>query len=261
VGDSGHLTKGHGATWAGLYAGLVLMLARLWQAVDPGTAEIITTHMLKTAVVLDGLLKDETLLADIAGVVNENHRYRTATLITASRAVGMQWEDSFDRIGGLLTNWRLMSEIAHGSLVTVDSDVHRKFVLLEDPSEVGRTEDAFYAEGRWYRTRLRPDYDPTEDNLILLDATSADHRERILDELSVLGCRYPRLIVITQHSLWTEAHEKILAAYPISRRIFLPEPLGEEPVRPISGFHLPLTLQPVFAALAGEFRRRIDPAT
>jgi glucosamine 6-phosphate synthetase-like amidotransferase/phosphosugar isomerase protein len=261
VGGSGHLTKGHGATWAGLYSGLVLLLARLWQAVDPGTAEIIATHMQKTAVVLDGLLKDETLLADISGVVDENHRYRTATLITASRAVGMQWEDSFDRTGGLLANWRLMSEIAHGSLVTVDSDVHRKFVLLEEPSEVERTEGAFYAEGRWYRTQLRPDYDPTEDNLILLDATSADHRERILDELSVLGCRYPRLIVITQHSLWTEAHEKIFAAFPISRRIFLPEPLGEEPLRPISGFHLPLTLQPVFAALAGEFRRRIDPAT
>lgn len=258
VADTGFLTEGSGPSWAGSYAGLVLLLAHLWRAVDPATADMIAAHIVKTPKVFDALLTSETLLADIAEAVRENRRYRTATLITASRAVGMLWEDCFDHCGGLLTNWRLMSEIAHGSLVTVDSQVQHKFIALEDDPGSDRNAEAFYAEGRWYLPRLRPEYDPTEDNLIVLDATAADHRERILDELSVLGCRYPRLIVITQHSLWNAEHDRVFTGYPISRQILLPEPVARHTGRPISGFHLPLSLHPVFAALAGEFRRRLD---
>lgn len=252
--------KDRRARWEELYAGLVLVLARLWSAVDSDTAETIAVHMQTLSTVFDLLLRSGSLQQDITSAARENRRYRTATLITASRAVGMQWEDCFDRAGGLLANWRLMSEIAHGSLVTVDSNVRRKFLPLESALRTAGREDAFYAEGHWFLPQLRPDYDATGDNLIVLDATSEDHRERIQDELSVLGCRYARLIVLTQSSLWSAERGRIFGDYPLSGQITLPEPAVDEHVRPISGFLLPLILSPVFTALAGEFRRLIAPS-
>ncbi len=93
---------------------------------------------------------------------------------------------------------------------------------------------------------LQPDYDTHRDNLIILDMTAERYLPQMLDELSLLGSRVPRLVILTQEERIREAGKKTLFHYPISDLLVLPAPGGV----PIADMHLPFVLNAVGAALA-----------
>ncbi|MCP4688806.1 MAG: hypothetical protein GY859_12195, partial [Desulfobacterales bacterium] len=97
---------------------------------------------------------------------------------------------------------------------------------------------------------VRPDYDTRHDNLIILDMTGEREAPMMLDELSLLGSRAARLVVITQEARIREAGEKNLFRFPISDLLTLPSPGGA----PIADLHLPFVLNAVGAALAAVWK-------
>ena len=108
----------------------------------------------------------------------------------------------------------------------------------------------FYAGKRWYLPVLNPGYDTHRDNLIILDMTAERYLPQMLDELSLLGSRVPRLVVITQEERIREAGRKTLFHYPISDLLVLPSPGGV----PIADMHLPFVLDAVGVALAAVWK-------
>jgi hypothetical protein len=167
-------------------------------------------------------------------------------------------------------------ESAHGPLVTVDPRVEEKFVkLIEryemvsiygenqveewertylegnsiddfllsppiDPSH--RLKMPFFAEGSWYLPVLRPEYDITNDNLIIMDATCERYFDHAIDELSTFGCRHARIIVITQEAFQNSPEKKALYKYPIGDLILIPCFMREKDNLPISDFLLPFAM-------------------
>ena len=117
-------------------------------------------------------------------------------------------------------------------------------------------ETPFFAEGNWYFPVLRDDYDTSEDNLIIIDATSQRHMEQAQDELATFGCRYSRMIVLTQEAFFGPGTKISLFKYPISHLIMMP-PLfkkGNEAI-PVKGMLLPLALSLLASAMAGATMR------
>jgi hypothetical protein len=80
----------------------------------------------------------------------------------------------------------------------------------------------FFADGNWFLPILRKDYDSAEDNLIIIDATSKRSFAKAVDELSIFGCRYARMIVFSQEAFRKDPEKKVLYQYPISQLIELP---------------------------------------
>ncbi|MCP3951774.1 MAG: hypothetical protein GY697_06075, partial [Desulfobacterales bacterium] len=76
----------------------------------------------------------------------------------------------------------------------------------------------------------------------------------MLDELSLLGSRVPRLVVITQEERIREIGEKTLFSFPISDLLVLPSMGGT----PVPDLHLPFVLNAVGIALAATWRGTID---
>jgi hypothetical protein len=112
----------------------------------------------------------------------------------------------------------------------------------------------FYTNAQWYLPVLRPEYDTHRDNLILLDMTAEYGLPYMLDELSLLGSRLPRLVVITQDQRLREIGPQTMFDFPISDLIVLPSPDGH----PIPDAHLPFVLSAMGAALADIWR--VNPA-
>ena len=93
---------------------------------------------------------------------------------------------------------------------------------------------------------MKPGYDTRQDNLIVLDMTAERALPLMLDELSLLGSRTPRLVIITQEARIRDMGEKTLFSFPVSDLLILPAPSGA----PIADLHLPLVLNAIGAALA-----------
>ncbi len=108
----------------------------------------------------------------------------------------------------------------------------------------------FYAGNQWYLPVLQPGYDTHRDNLIILDMTAERDLSQMLDELSLLGSRLPRLVILTQKERIREAGKDTLFHYPISDLLVLPSPGGT----PIADMHLPFVLDAVGAALAAVWK-------
>ena len=108
----------------------------------------------------------------------------------------------------------------------------------------------FYTNNRWYLPVLQPEYDITHDNLIILDMTGERALPMMLDELSLLGSRIPRLVVITQKKRIREIEEKNLFSFPISNLVVVSLPQDE----PIADMHLPLVLNAIGVALAAVWK-------
>jgi len=168
----------------------------------------------------------------------------------------------------------------HGPIVTIDGQADEKFVgLTLRDAMVGRYGEAavtrwetvylegksvdafltrppaapllkpqvpFYAGHRWYLPVLQPDYDTRRDNLILLDMTGERALPAMLDELSLLGSRVPRLVVITQEDRLGRAGAETFFSFPVSNLLILPKIAGA----PIADLHLPLILNALGVALA-----------
>lgn len=96
---------------------------------------------------------------------------------------------------------------------------------------------------------LRNDYAPSEDNLIIIDATSERIFAHAIGELATYGCRYARIIVISQEAFCNDAKEKLLFQYPISQLIELPALRGKnDETMPLS--LLPFSMNLLGAAMA-----------
>ena len=106
-----------------------------------------------------------------------------------------------------------------------------------DPSQ--RLKTPFFAEGSWYLPMLKPEYDTTNDNLIIMDATSDRYFDHAIDELSTFGCRHARIIVVTQKTFQNSPDKKALYIYPIANLISIPCIMGVKDNLPISDFLLP----------------------
>jgi hypothetical protein len=193
--------------------------------------------------------------------------------------------DTFQRAKCQILEYHLFGESVHGPIVTVDSKIEQKFVRLESRAQMqliygrdmlsgwerdflgGETFDdllsrppekpftdinsPFFAEGSWYLPVLRSDYAASEDNLIVIDATSERFFTKALDELATYGCRYARMIVLSQKAFRQDAQEKLLYQYPVSQLIELPALNGKNgEILSISDFLLPFSMNLMGVATA-----------
>jgi hypothetical protein len=109
----------------------------------------------------------------------------------------------------------------------------------------------FFADGSWYLPVLRKDYDSSQDNLIIIDATSERYFARAIDELATYGCRYARMIVLSQEAYRNDPEKKVLFQYPISHLIELPTLRAKhDEIMPISDFLLPFSMNLLGVAMA-----------
>jgi glucosamine 6-phosphate synthetase-like amidotransferase/phosphosugar isomerase protein len=267
-----------------LYAGLSFLFIKVWKEKARAKAEIVEKHFKRSADIIQLILDDVSLKKSILEVMAKNSTYKTAFFIGPSVGTGLRWVDRFDQVGYFATEWHTFGESAHGPLVTVDPKVDNKFVRLRDrdqmvslygegqvskweyfylggknidiflnqpPRDLSfRAETPFFAEGHWYFPELRFDYDAAQDNLIIIDATSSRCFSQALDELSNYGCRYARIVVISQEAFQHDPKKRALYKYPISHLLFLPSLEGRGEKIHISEFHLPFAMNLIGASMA-----------
>jgi glucosamine 6-phosphate synthetase-like amidotransferase/phosphosugar isomerase protein len=277
-----------------LYAGLNWLFADAWCHAAPEKAAIVRRHIAAGADAVAAVLNDIRLLDGLQAVGAASAGYRSAFFISPLVGSGKVWERQFDRAGRLTLVHHGPGHCSHGPIVTIDGKADEKYVSLAARAEMlahygesdvarwerdyleGDTIDAFlkrapagplmrprapfYADNRWYLPELQPDYDPRHDNLIILDMTAERDLPRMLDELSLLGSRLPRLVVITQQARIREAGRKTLFSFPISELLVLPAPHDA----PIADMHLPYVLDAIGATLAAAWEtgpERCSPTT
>jgi glucosamine 6-phosphate synthetase-like amidotransferase/phosphosugar isomerase protein len=274
---------------AWLYAGLHLLLAQAWFQQTPQKARIVQQHIAAAAHAITAVLDDDALLDALRHVVAANNRYQTAFFISPFYSSGRMWEEYFDAAGHVMMVHHMPGHAAHGPIVTIDGNAASKYIpLLKRNAMVerygastvaqwetqfldGRNLDAFlaqppraplwrpqvpfYAGQRWYLPVLRPEYDTRHDNLVILDMTAKRALPMMLDELSLLGSRVPRLVVITQEDCIREMGAKTLFSFPVNNLLVLPR-AGEVP---IPDLHLPIVLTAVGAALAALWKAKPEP--
>ena len=259
-----------------IYAGINLLLIAAWNQIAPEKASIVASHFKMCANLIETVLNDGSLKDASRMAITANKMYNTAFFIGPPSGSGRVWADRFDQSGTVLMAHHSFGESAHGPLVTVDPRVDDKFVKLTeryemvslynenqveewerayldgnsmddfllspplDPSQ--RLKTPFFAEGSWYLPVLRPDYDTTNDNLIIMDATSERYFDHAIDELATFGCRHARIIVITQEAFQNSPEKKALYKYPIGNLILIPCFMREKDNLPISDFLLPFAM-------------------
>ena len=208
----------------------------------------------------------------------------TAFFIGPPNGTGFAWSECFDRYSPVILEHHPYGHSAHGPLVTVDPRVEQKFVKLESRNQMtarygkakvvewehtyldGQPVDTFlnqngmtapqnwrqpfFTEENWYLPVLQPDYPTGEDNLIILDATSNMYFHQAVDELATFGCRYPRMIVLSQAASMNALKRAAVFRFPISNLILLPGiPHGTE-LLPVSELQLPYCLNLMAMAMA-----------
>jgi glucosamine 6-phosphate synthetase-like amidotransferase/phosphosugar isomerase protein len=267
-----------------LYAALSYLFINAWKEKAPAKAEIVEKHFRMGTDIIQLILDDLTLKKTIMEVMNENSTYKTAFFIGPYIGTGLGWVDRFNQAGHCAMEWHTFGESVHGPLVTVDPRVDNKFVRLrsndqmislygeeqvlqwsnqylggknidtfldQPPRDLSfRAETPFFAEGHWYFPELQTGYDTAQDNLIIVDATSERYFSQALDELANYGCRYARIIVISQEPFRNDPKKRALYKYPISHLLFLPSLEGQGEKIPISEFHLPFAINLMGVAMA-----------
>jgi len=255
-----------------LYAALNLIFIQALQLAAPAKAAVVQEHFLKAMGTLAAILNNADLKQGIASSVTLNKRYQSLFYIGPPTGTGQAWVNMLDRTGHLLAEQHQFGESAHGPLVTIDPRIAEKFVKMEardklvarfgadriadwerrylanrdldsflksPPTDLtGSETSAFYAGEAWYFPELNPDYDVYDDNLIVLDATSTRYFSQALDEIATLGCRYPRMVLITQAAFLEPKICEQLYKFPVSSTIALPATGG----RSIPDMHLPFVL-------------------
>jgi len=267
-----------------LYAGLGFLFINAWKGKARAKAEIVEKQFKRSADIIQLILADVSLKKAILEIMNENSTYKTAFFIGPYIGTGLGWVDRFDQAGHYAMEWHAFGESVHGPLVTVDNRVEKKFVKLKARNQMislygeeqvskweyrylkGKTTDIFlnqtprdlsfraetpfFAEGNWYFPELRTDYDVVQDNLIIVDATSDRYFSQALDELANYGCRYARIIVISQEAFRNDPEKRALYRYPISRLLFVPSLEGHGEKIPISEIHVPFVMNLMGTAMA-----------
>jgi len=268
-----------------LYAGVSLLLANSWNSIQSSKAEKVQKHLMHTGSVIDCLLNNVDIKNSLMQTMAINRGYKTSFFLGPPTGTGFFWAEIFKQAGGRILEFHLLGESAHGPIVTVDSKIEDKFVKLENKTLMvlnygkdnllqwervflGGTKiddflsqppdnqstginRPFFAEGSWYLPVLRNDYDSSQDNLIIIDATSERYFAQAIDELATYGCRYARMIVLSQEGFRKDAEKKVLFQYPISHLIELPALSGNnDETVPLSDFLLPFSMNLLGVAMA-----------
>jgi glucosamine 6-phosphate synthetase-like amidotransferase/phosphosugar isomerase protein len=178
------------------------------------------------------ILSSQELRQGIDRCMEQCNNYKTALFITPFYGAGMEWEERFDRTDTLFVSSHRFGESGHGPLATVDPDIQRKCIKIQDHSamveaygeeQVRLWEETYcngkpfdvtdssmlqeshkkspgllYSQGYWFLPVIRPDYDTGGDSLVLVDAVSNRYSDQVMDELSTFGCRYAHMLIITQ---------------------------------------------------------------
>jgi glucosamine 6-phosphate synthetase-like amidotransferase/phosphosugar isomerase protein len=272
-----------------LYAGLFLLFIDAWKRVSPSRSATALQGFRQCGPAIQAVLNSTPLRESVTRAMEDNLHYNTAFFIGQPGGTGTAWVRRFDAFSRLAMESYLFGESVHGPLVTVDPRVEEKFVRIEARSRMvsvhgeervsgweslclnGGSVDAFlsdpprsvpldprspfYAAGSWYLPVLRPGYDPENDNLILMDATSDRFLGQILDEMATYGCRYARVILITQEAFEERPERRTLHRYPIGHVLRLPPLFKAGRKCAVPDLALPLVLNLLSTAMAAESRR------
>lgn len=272
-----------------LYSRMNELLIRVWGTVAPDKAAVVGRHVQMSAQIILSVLNNADLLHDIRRAITANTAYTTAFFIGPPNGTGLAWVECFDQFSPVILEHHPYGHSAHGPLVTVDPRVEHKFIKLESrdimSSRYGTSRvlewektyldgnhiDAFlnqrmmslhkdpqrpfFAEESWYLPILQPDYQTMEDNLIILDTTSSMYFHQAVDELATFGCRYPRMIVLSQAAFESALKEADIFKFPISDVILLPGIPSGQKVLSVSGLQLPYCLNLVVMAMASATRQ------
>jgi len=268
-----------------LYAGVSLLLVHFWKSIQSSKAETVQKHLMHTGSVIDCLLNNVSVRNSVLQTMEANRGYKTAFFLGPPVGTGLIWAEKFKQTGRPVLEFHLFGESVHGPIVTVDSKIEDKFVKLENRTQMvlnygkdnllrwervflGGTQiddflgqapgnqstginTPFFAEGSWYIPVLRNDYDSSEDNLIIIDATSERYFAHAMDELATYGCRYARMIVFSQEAFRNHAEKKVLFQYPISHLIELPSLSAKnDETTPLSDILLPFSMNLLGVAMA-----------
>jgi len=263
-----------------LYTAINLVFINAWRRFFPDRAGIIDVHFRKSGETVLELLGNSNLKTNIEKCMAANRKYETMFYIGPPVGTGLAWVNKFDRTGAMLIEQHSFGESAHGPIVTVDPRVNSKFVKLDNRKEMvlkfgekkvvflenrylaGKKIDEFikappvdmtheektpfFADGIWYLPELQADYNASNDNLIVMDACWERYFEQALDEISTFGCRYPRMILMTQQSFLNGKAKDGLYRFPVSNTIILPETSSG----PIQEMHLPFVMNIIGEELA-----------
>lgn len=276
-----------------LYLILILLFVEATRKLAPTRAEILEKNIKKGCLGLNRILENTALKNSITDSIASNSGYLSSLFIGPTGGIGDIWTDRFDQFSRMILQNYYYGESAHGPLVTIDPRVGDKYVRLAARNTMvplygeervgewekrylnGRSTDVFlsqspnylfyhsetpfFAEGNWYFPVLRHDYDTTEDNLVILDATSERYIEQAQDEMSTFGARYARMIVISQEAFFGAEPKMSLFKYPISHMLLLP-PLFEhnEIMVPIPDLILPIAMSMVSMAITGATQKLIN---
>jgi len=255
-----------------LYTAINLVFISAWRRFFPDKAEIVDVHFRRSVETVLELLANSDLKTSIEKCMATNRKYETMFYIGPPVGTGLAWVNKFERTGTMLMEQHSFGESAHGPIVTVDPRVDRKFVKLDNRKEMvikfgelkvvswenrylaGKNIDEFikappidllyeektpfFADGIWYLPELQADYDASNDNLIVMDACWERYFDQALDEISTFGCRYPRMILMTQQAFLNGKSKDALYRFPVSNTIILPETSSG----PIPEMHLPLVM-------------------
>jgi glucosamine 6-phosphate synthetase-like amidotransferase/phosphosugar isomerase protein len=268
-----------------LYGALNGLLLGTLRARDAHFFSALSNHFASAGAWMDRVLDDRELRAEALRAMADNRVYRTAFFLGGDCGEGMTWTGVFDRISGLDMTWHRFGEASHGPLATVDNRAAEKYVRLTPRHEMtarwgdrqvrlwerrhlgGRTVDEFrndpsprdrpaapapfFDQGAWYLPVLRKGYDAELDNLILLDASRAYPFAQALDDLATFGCRFARMVVITQTAFSGDPVRRELLAAPAGHLLRLPSLRGENGAVPVPGFLLPLAMRALAEVMAG----------
>ena len=263
-----------------LYSAINLIFIRAWSKFFPDKAEIVGSHFKKSGETVIELLQNPELKSNIEKCMTANRKYESMFYIGPPVGTGLVWVNQFDRIGAVIIEKHLFGQSIHGPIATVDPRVDRKFVKLENRKEMvlkfgekkvvlweniylaGKKIDEFikappidlpheektpfFADDIWYLPELQTDYDTSNDNLILMDACWERYFDQALDEISTFGCRYPRMILMTQKAFLNKKSKDALYRFPLSDTIVLPE----TPSGPIPEMQLPFVMNIIGEELA-----------
>ncbi|MBW2589602.1 MAG: SIS domain-containing protein [Deltaproteobacteria bacterium] len=263
-----------------LYTTINLIFINAWRRFFPGKAGVVDVHFRRSGETVLELLGNSELKTNIEKCIAANRKYETMFYIGPPVGTGLAWVNKFDRTGAMLIEQHSFGESAHGPIVTVDPRVNSKFVKLDNrkemvlkfgekrvvfweniylagkkidefikapPIDLPREEKTpFFVDGIWYLPELQADYDASKDNLIVMDACWERYFDHALDEISTFGCRYPRMILMTQQSFLNGKAKDALYRFPVSNTIILPE----TSYGPIPEMHLPFVMNIIGEELA-----------
>jgi glucosamine 6-phosphate synthetase-like amidotransferase/phosphosugar isomerase protein len=276
-----------------LYITVLLLFTEAINKLAPARAQILKRVFKKGCLGLKNIMENITLKNAINCSMADNSEYLSSFFIGPTGGIGDLWTDRFDQFSSMILQSYYFGESAHGPLVTTDPRVGEKYVRLaprntmvpiygEESVDIwekrylnGRSTDVFlnqsphylfyqaetpfFADGDWYFPVLRQDYDTSEDNLVILDATSQRYLAQAQDEMSTFGARYARMIVISQEAFFGTEQKISLFKYPISHMLLLP-PLFEynKTMVPIPDLILPIAMSIVSMAMTGATQKFIS---